>query len=103
MLVYNISARVEDEVLEDWLNWMKHIHIPEVLQTGLFKENKLMILLNDPLGDEYPGHTFIIQYFAETIDDYDRYKLEFAPALSQKHSERYGDKVLTFRTLMQDV
>ncbi len=103
MLVYNISARVEDEVLEDWLSWMKNIHIPEVMQTGLFTDNKLMILLNDPLGDEYPGNTFIIQYFAENLDQYDLYQMEHAPALQQKHKERYGDKVLTFRTLMQDV
>ncbi|HMG14986.1 MAG TPA: DUF4286 family protein [Saprospiraceae bacterium] len=103
MLVYNISARVEDEVLEDWLYWMKNIHIPEVMETGLFLDYKLMILLNDPLGDEYPGHTFIIQYFADTLDQYDQYQLNHAPALQQKFKDRYGDKVLTFRTLMQDV
>lgn len=103
MLVYNISARVEDDILEDWLNWMKRIHIPEVMQTGLFSNNKLMILLDDPLGDEYPGTTFIIQYFADNLDAYDEYQQLHAPALQQKHKERYGDKVLTFRTLMQDV
>ncbi|MEQ9302638.1 MAG: DUF4286 family protein, partial [Marinoscillum sp.] len=36
MILYNITVNVQEGVQEDWLNWMKAVHIPEVMQTGCF-------------------------------------------------------------------
>ena len=103
MLVYNVSARVEDEVAAEWLDWMKSVHIPEVMETGLFKDHALRLLLNDPLRNDQGGSCYIIQYYAESLNDYQKYEQEYAPELQKKHKEKYGDKVLAFRTIMQDV
>ena len=36
MIIYNITANVDLEIVEDWLLWMKEKHIPKVLETKLF-------------------------------------------------------------------
>lgn len=103
MIVYNVSARVEDEVADDWLNWMKSVHIPEVMETGMFTDHKLRLLLNDPLREDQGGLCYVIQYYADNLEKFEKYQQLYAPELQSKHKERYGDKVLAFRTLMQDV
>ena len=36
MLVYNVTVKVNTDIHEEWLEWMKKTHIPEVLATGYF-------------------------------------------------------------------
>ena len=99
MILYNVTVNVEDSIREEWIKWMREIHIPEVMQTGLFKEHKLLHLLNEEDGNT--GATFAIQYFCETMQDYDKYQAEFAKNLQFEHSRRYKGKFVAFRTLLE--
>ena len=36
MIIYNVTVTVQNEIVEEWLNWIRLEHIPEVLSTGLF-------------------------------------------------------------------
>lgn len=101
MYIYNVTLKVDPSIEEDWLLWMKDIHIPEVLSCGIFKDHKMLLLTNSPFYDESPGSTFIVQYFFDNMEDYDRYQAEFAPAYQREHIQRYGEKVLAFRTVMK--
>ena len=47
MLIYNVTIQVEQSVAADWLEWMQQVHIPEVLQSGLFTSHQLCRLLDD--------------------------------------------------------
>ena len=38
MLVYNVTVKVNTDIHEEWLEWMKKTHIPEVLATGYFSK-----------------------------------------------------------------
>ena len=38
MIIYNVTCNVENEILQEWLQWMLEIHIPDVMQTGFFLE-----------------------------------------------------------------
>lgn len=99
MFVYNVTVNVDEDIHEDWLKWMKAIHIPEVMQTDCFVENRMFRILET----EEPGFTYSIQYDYKNVEDYNRYKTIFAPDLQKKHSERYRDKFIAFRTLLQKV
>ncbi len=101
MILYNITVNVEDSVREDWTTWMREIHIPEVMKTGLFKEFKFLKLLNEE--EENTGTTFAVQYFCETKQDYDKYQAEFAKNLQFEHSRRYKGKFVAFRTILEEV
>ena len=100
MIIYNVSVKVDLEIHDDWFTWMKDIHIPEVMDTGLFTEKKFCRLL---LQDESEGITYTIQYFCKNMSDIQKYQGQHAPALKAKHIERYSDKALAFRTIMETI
>ena len=100
MIVYNVTIKVNTFIAESWLAWLKEEHIPEVLNTGCFTNAKIMKLLE---VDETEGPTFAIQYFAENRSQYDLYIEKFAGMMRQKSFEKWGDKFIAFRSLMQVV
>jgi Domain of unknown function (DUF4286) len=98
MILYNVTINIEDSVHEEWLEWMKSKHVPDVLATGLFLDSKIFKIKS---GSE--GKTYSIQYFLNSMDDYERYQTEFASKLQKEHTEKYGDKFVAFRTIMEQV
>ena len=100
MILYNVTVNIEPEIEADWLHWMKNKHIPDVLNTGYFVENKLFKLLHEP---ENPGCTYSVQYFARTIQDINGYLQNEAPRLQGEHLDRYGRQFVAFRTLLEEV
>ncbi|TND08805.1 MAG: hypothetical protein FD123_2021 [Bacteroidetes bacterium] len=99
MIVYNVTVNVDDDVHEEWLKWMKEKHIPDVMATGIFTANNMFRLL----VEEQQGTSYAIQYSCKTIEDYHRYRDEFAPRLQKEHTEKYGEKCVAFRTLLEQV
>ncbi|MFN4082820.1 MAG: DUF4286 family protein [Bacteroidia bacterium] len=99
MIVYNVTININADVHDEFIDWFKHIHLPEVMQTGMFTEYKFYKLLTRQHDEN--GDTYVVQYFAKNIDDYNRYQQEFAPALQQKTKSKFGDSVLAFRTIME--
>jgi penicillin-binding protein-related factor A (putative recombinase) len=100
MIIYNVTTNVAPDVAESWLHWMRQEHIPEVLQTGLFSHHQILHLLDI---NEAEGSTFAVQYFAPDIEQYHQYVEQFAPGLRQKTIEKWGDKIISFRSLMEVV
>ncbi len=87
-----------DEIKEEWLSWLKETHIPEVLGTSCFTEANILKLLEQ---DDTEGPTYAIQYKAESKSSYNRYIELFAPGMRQKSFDRWGDKFIAFRSVMQ--
>ena len=100
MIIYNVTTNVAPEIAASWLQWMKNEHIPEVLHTGLFTHRQILHLLDISEAD---GITYAVQYFATAIHHYHRYINEYAPALRLKTTEKWGDKIISFRSLMEVV
>lgn len=100
MILYNVTVKVDLEIHDEWFRWMKEKHIPDVINTGLFVDSKMCQLLGQ---DESEGITYAIQYFCESMEDYEKYVKEFSPQLQKEHNERYKDRFVAFRTLMEVV
>jgi hypothetical protein len=91
---------VSHAVHDQWLLWMKEEHLPEIMATGLFERNQFMRLLDI---EEEQGITYAVQFFTSTKENYDTYISNHAPALRLKGTEKWGDQVVGFRTLMKIV
>ncbi|MEY3060031.1 MAG: hypothetical protein RL000_1383 [Bacteroidota bacterium] len=100
MIIYNVTTMVSHAVHDQWLLWMKEEHLPEIMATGLFERNQFMRLLDI---EEEQGITYAVQFFASTKENYDTYISNHAPALRLKGTEKWGDQVVGFRTLMKIV
>ena len=100
MIIYNVTIKVESAIAEDWLTWLKEEHIPEVINTGCFTEARILKLLET---DEEEGLTYAIQYSAESKAAYNQYISNFAPLLRQKSFDKWGNRFIAFRSVMQVV
>jgi Domain of unknown function (DUF4286) len=98
MLVYNITLKVENSIAAEWLQWQKDEHIPEVMATGLFDSYKFFRLLEQ---DETEGPTYIVQYFTTSKERYQQYINEYATGLRSKANNKWGNRFVGFRTLME--
>ncbi len=100
MIIYNITIKVEWSVAEEWVQWMREVQIPGVLNTGCFEKYQLARLLQ---VDETEGPTYAIQYFAPSLSKYDYYLQHYNASFRQQVKDKWGDKYVDFRTLMQVV
>ena len=98
-ILYNVTVKVTKDTSTEWLSWMKSKHIPDVMATGLFVEHKICKILHD----EEDGDTYAIQYLCKNMDDFKAYQEKFAKPLQAEHTERYKDRYIAFRTLMEIV
>jgi hypothetical protein len=94
---YNVTVSLDPSIEQDWLQWMKEQHIPDVLATGMFLQSKILRVR----GFEENGATYAIQYRLASLGDLDKYQSEFAPALQADHLNRYGEKAIAFRTVLE--
>jgi len=99
MIIYNVTVSVDTDVAEEWLHWMKAEHIPDVMATGMFLDNRICRVL----AEEEGGVTYAIQYTAADMATFERYKVEFAPRLQAETQKHYGGKFVAFRTLLEVV
>lgn len=101
MILYNVTVNLDESIHTDWLDWMRTKHIPDVLRTGLFEGYK-MYKVQTRQEDE-TGMTYSIQYFLSSMEKYEKYQKEFAPALQQEYNTRYAGKFAAFRTVLEEV
>ena len=99
MIVYNVTVKIDHSVHDEWFEWMKAKHIPAVLATGYFVDNKMLKVLID----EEDGVTYSIQYRCNEMKDLHAYTVKEAPALQKEHAEKYKDKFVAFRTLLEEI
>ena len=101
MVLYNVTVNIDEDVEEDWIQWMKEIHIPEVMETGFFIEYRMMRMLSQAADET--GQTYAIQYLAETLGHVETYLEKAAPKLQKQGIIRYGTKMAAFRTVLEEV
>jgi len=99
MILYNVTVNVDEDVHQVWLEWMKAEHLPMVMQTGKFLTCKMFKILS--VQEDETGHTYSIQYTANSMADYEDYSQNFAPALQAETKQRFDGKFVAFRTLLE--
>ena len=98
MYIYNVTINIEEALADEWLQWMQSIHIADVLKTGLFTQNKILRVLADEEGG---GRTYSVQYYFKTMQDFNTYEEKYATALRLEHTQKFKDKFVAFRTLLE--
>tara|TARA_R110001592_G_scaffold16011_3_gene68620 strand:+ start:197 stop:502 length:306 start_codon:yes stop_codon:yes gene_type:complete len=101
MIIYNVTVNIENDVHDDWFNYMKTTHIPEVMQTGFFLEHKICKVLSTQ--EDETGHTYAIQYTCARMEDLEEYQANYAAELQKDHMSRFEGKFVSFRTLLEVV
>lgn len=99
MYFYNVTVNLDNDIVDDWLEWMQSKHIPDVLATGHFHAYKIAKLLEP---DSEPNTTtFMVQYELKSLEDLKIYRETVMAQLQKEHNERYGNKFVAFRSVIQ--
>ena len=100
MYIYNVTTNIEASVHDEWLRWMKEIHIPDVMATGKFLSAKMCkVLVEEDMG----GITYSVQF--KTVDraSLQKYYKEDAPGLREDALRLFPGKFVSFRTELEIV
>ncbi len=100
MIIYNVTTKVAREITEAWQKWLKEEHIPELIATGCFTHAVVLHLLE---ADDEEGSTFAVQFHADSKAQYNSYIEKYADEMRKKSINLWGDKCISFRTLMRIV
>ena len=100
MLLYNITIGVDTQIEKEWKEWMKTSLIPQVMQTGLFRDYKFYKVLTH---DDPASVSYCVQYFVESIDQFNQYLEHHAKGFLDQQRQRYPDRHAAFQTLLEEI
>jgi len=100
VIYYTVSLHVEPAIELEWLQWMQHIHIPQMMETGCFEGYTFTRVL-EPLNDEH--NTYVAQYKMTEQQKLDEYLEKYAAELRRDAIIRFENRFLVFRTILEDV
>lgn len=97
MYIYNVTTNIQEEVHQQWLEWMKTEHIPEMLKTQKFTRALMSrVLVKEAMG----GITYSVQYSCINREMLQKYLKEDADTL-QSRTRRFEGKFVSFQTEME--
>lgn len=100
MIVYNVTIKVDHAIAASWLKWLKEEHIPAIIATGCFTHAGIFHLFE---ADDEEGVTYAVQYHTPDPGLYNKYISSFAGEMRKISAEKWKDRVIAFRTVMQTV
>lgn len=98
MLIYNVTISINRTIEAEWAQWMKDTHIPNVLSTRLFTGHQFCKVLSH---DDPSTSSYCTMYYVPTLDNFEKYLNDFAPALRQEVDHKYAGQYAAFRTLLE--
>lgn len=78
MLVYCVTTVLEKEIEKVWVQWMRKVHLSEMLATGKFTKALLYKKQTSPASSQV---TYCAEYFTPDQETLQRYYKENAAAL----------------------
>jgi hypothetical protein len=99
MIIYSVTVTIEAAIESEWLDWMRGIHVPDVLRTDCFAGATIYKLV-EPKSDD---PTYVIQYRCSAMEEYQGYRDRFAAALQKEHSDRFGGRFRASRQILEEV
>lgn len=97
MIIYQVLCTIPNDVAQEWREWMMQEHIADVMNTEMFIRYSMSLVLKPEQED---GVRYCIQYVANSLDEYERYRTEFAPVLQLAVRAKFGDSIEIERMVM---
>jgi hypothetical protein len=99
MFIYNITFAIADDLdVEEWLAFIKQRYLNAAVETRFFREYNVLGLLRADHGDA--GSTFACQLHTDTMQKIERFESEEKGRLDALLQEKFGEKCLSFTTVL---
>ncbi len=98
MLIYNVTTHINEEVHDEWLQWMQDVHIPKIMATGKFLNAKMSKVL---VEEEMGGVTYSVQFTTVNNETLQNYYTKDAPLFRKDALKRFPNQFVSFRTELE--
>lgn len=99
MIIYSVEITIDAGIESEWLDWMRRIHIPDVVRTGCFSECRTYKVADSAAADPI----YVLHYHCRSLEEYHHYRDSFAPALQKEHSDRFAGRFRGSRQVLEEV
>ncbi len=101
MYIYSVTVAIKKEIENEWVSWMKEIHLGDVMSTGYFASWKMMkMLIPASTTDEV---TYIVQYSVSSMEKYEEYAKNEAARLQSEHAQKFPGKFKAARAVLEEL
>ena len=95
MIIYEVKIKVDPSIESDFLEWMKKVHVPDVIGTGLIASFQILKSI------AHQETTYHYQYQFKTIEDYELYQKEHSQPLRADVKKHYPSGFSAERALYE--
>lgn len=100
MIIFNTTFHVEDEVLNDYINFMKEIYILKASGSGFLHEPRFARI--HPQHED-SGSSYSLQFKVKNVDTLNHWFSTEGLALQNELTSRFGNRAMGFVTLMEEI
>jgi hypothetical protein len=101
MIIYSVTINLDMQIAGEWITWMLEKHIPDVISTGYFQGWHMSRLVEPQ--PEPNTLTFNIQYECKDLPTYYAYRDLEAPRLQALHNDKFQNRFVAFRTILERI
>ncbi len=99
MIIYNVTTIIEEDIHDEYVQYMKQVHMPEVMATGKFDQSSLL-RLTEPVNE---GITYCAQYITGDVQKLADYREKYSPKLQADIQQKFANKFVAFRSVLEKV
>lgn len=100
MIIYNTTYTVAAGDAKNFIIWVNEAYIPKAIENGMLKKARLLQILSHKDPDT---ECFSLQFETESVGTLQKWYGENGRALVDEMLKLFGDKVVGFSTIMNDV
>jgi len=97
-VLYRVTIEVDTSVADEWLAWMREVHVPDVLREPGFSR---AVIAREKKNDGGTDVRFVIDYDVEGVEEMRRYFAEGAARLRAEHEARFGGRARASRQVLE--
>lgn len=100
MIIYNTTYTVANGDAKNFIIWIHEVYIPKAKEDGLLSNPRLLQILTHKDPDT---ECFSLQFEVESVGLLQKWYAQSGKALVEEMLKAFGEKVVGFSTLMNDV
>ena len=100
MILFSLTVNIDNEIKDEWLEWMKQTFIPNLWLTGFFVEKRFLKLLNEEEGN---GSTFSLQLTLENLEALQEFEHHHLNDYRKMLYGKYTGRLVDFYTVLEKV
>ncbi len=100
MIIFNTTFHVEDDVLNDYIGFMKETYIVKATGSGFLHEPRFARI---HAQHEESGSSYSLQFKVKNVDTLNHWFSTEGQILQDELTTRFGDKAVGFVTLLEEI